>query len=123
MATIITNNPLVLEKMSSKIKIDFRETDLKGILIEARNRIHAGHKLLSHPLSGSVKPNETNYKSLMISDEKAKLDLDSLRIIESAIETTLKFLSMRKYKWESKVLDDFQEIDFTLISSAVESMI
>ena len=123
MATIITNNPLVFERMNSRFKIDFRETDLKGILIEARNRIHAGHKLLSHPLSGSVKPNETNYKSLMISDEKAELDLDSLGIIESAIETTLKFLNMKEYKWDIKVLDDFQEIDFTLISSAVESMI
>ncbi|MGV8145562.1 MAG: GrdX family protein [Alkaliphilus sp.] len=123
MATIITNNPLVLEKMSSKIKVEFRETDLKGIFIEARNRIHAGHKLLSHPLSGSVKPNETNYKSLIISDERVKLDLDSLRIIESAIETTLKFLNMKEYKWDTKVLGDFQEIDFTLISSAVESMI
>ncbi|MCD5413485.1 MAG: GrdX family protein [Clostridiales bacterium] len=123
MATIVTNNLLVLKKMNDKIAVDFKDTDLIGILTETRNRIHRGHVLLSHPLSGSIKPNETVYKSLIISDDKAELDLDSLRLIESAIETTLKFIGMKEYKWNSRTLEDFQEIDFTLISSAVESMI
>ncbi|MBR1455393.1 MAG: GrdX family protein, partial [Lachnospiraceae bacterium] len=86
-----------------------------------KNKIAIGHKILTHPLSGSVKPKETPYKSVMISKEKKELDLESLSIIEDAIETTRKFVA-RPDKWTEKVLDDFRLVDFTLIDSAMSSI-
>jgi hypothetical protein len=49
------------------MEINFIETDMTGVLVYVRDKIHKGHKLLTHPLSGSIKPNESPYKSVLIS--------------------------------------------------------
>jgi len=85
--------------------------------------VHKGAKLLTHPLTGSVKPNETPFKSIMMSEEVGALDVDSLTMIESAIEVTNKFLNNSEIKeWPERILDDFRLIDFRLIRSAIESI-
>ncbi len=55
-----------------------------------RDKVHEGHELATHPLSGSVKPNETPYKTIMISEKKGVLDFNSLKIIEDSIATAKK---------------------------------
>ena len=51
---IMTNNPLVLKKLGDTHRIVYKETSYEGLLKEVRDKIHEGHLLLSHPLSGSV---------------------------------------------------------------------
>ena len=68
----------------------------------------------------SVKPNETPYRTILISKEKGKLDFDSLAIIEDSINTTQKFLNMAKTpKWTQSILEDFELIDMDLIKNAL----
>lgn len=117
---IITNNPLVKEKYVDK-EVEFYDKKYQEILQIVKNKIALGHKMLTHPLSGSVKPKETPYKSIMISKEKEYVDLDSLELIESAIATCEKFKE-RSDKWTPQVLKDFQLVDFTLIDSAMGSV-
>ncbi|KAB3529187.1 GrdX family protein [Alkaliphilus serpentinus] len=122
-AIIETNNPLVAEKYKDQYMIDFHEDSLVSVLNRVRDKIHEGHQLLTHPLSGSVKPNETIYKSILLSYSKGELDMNSLMIIESSIETALKLIHMKKPpQWSEKILADFREIDYTLIKSGIESM-
>lgn len=122
-AIIITNNSKVRQNYNDLYDIEFIEGSYLDVLSSARNKIHIGHKLLTHPLSGSVKPNETPYKSLIISFEKENLHMDSLSIIENSIITAKKFMDMKTpHVWMSEVLNDFMEIDCTLLDSAVESM-
>ena len=116
---IITNNPLVRDTYKDK-EVEFYDIKYQEILQTVKNKIALGHKILTHPLSGSVKPKETPYKSIMISKEKSKLDLESLEIIENAIATCAKFKE-RSDKWTPQVLKDFQLVDFTLIDSAIDS--
>ncbi|WP_069649127.1 GrdX family protein [Caloranaerobacter ferrireducens] len=117
---LITNNPLVKEQLSEYIVVEYYETDYLNILRKVRDKIHLGHKLLSHPLSGSVKPNETPYKSIIISSDRAKLDYDSLIIIEGSIQTAEKFLrDFKTPNWPEKILLDFQTIDLSLIKDVV----
>ncbi|SHJ04297.1 hypothetical protein SAMN02745975_01147 [Geosporobacter subterraneus DSM 17957] len=121
---LVTNNSLVHANYKDKLDIiysnNYSYLDILGI---ARDKIHEGYRLLTHPLSGSVKPNETPYKSLAISSDKGELDLDSLSIIEASIETAKKFIEGKKTpQWTEKILQDFELIDFYLIRSAVESM-
>ena len=80
--------------MGEKIFCDkeFVEGSYRDVLIAVRDKIHKGHRLLSHPLSGSVKPNETPYKSVIISRNSAGMDLDSLKIIEDSIAAYDKFM-------------------------------
>lgn len=122
-AIIITNNPLVQERYNDKYSIEFINDNLESVLNRVRDMIHQGYQLLTHPLSGSVKPNETVYKSVLMSAEKEEMDTNSLMIIEGSIETTLKLINMKEPpSWNEKILADFREIDLTLISSGIESM-
>jgi len=90
-----------------------------GSIFEAvRNAVHKGAKLVSHPLSGSIKPGESPYKSVAISKETGTLDYKSLQIIEDAI-AVLKRLSGRNRQYEESVLADFRVIDLDLIKAAV----
>lgn len=116
---IITNNPMVRDKFSDKLEIHYYDMDHKALLKKVRDEIQLGYRLLSHPLSGSVKPNETPYKSVMISKAKSRVDADSVRIIEESIAVGEKFVSIDRV-WTEEVLNDFRLIDFTLIESAIE---
>jgi len=121
---IITNNPYVNEKYKERFEINFKE-DLNylEILDFLRDRIHEGHQLLTHPLSGSVKPNETPYKTIMISKEKGSLDSQGLMIVEESIATAKKFQSNKPTpEWVESVLDDFRVIDLSLIENVIDKL-
>lgn len=117
---IITNNPLSKKIFEEKFKVEYLDTDLMGVMEDVRNRIHQGHRILTHPLMSSVKPNETPYKTVVISKEVGSLDFDSLSVIEDSIATTLKFIKNQPTpKWTQSILEDFQLIDMDLIKNAL----
>jgi len=118
---IVTNNPMSKEQFQSKYKVVFIEGTMMDILKKVRDNIHVGHKLLTHPLMSSIKPNETPYRTICISKEiLSKVDLQSLSIIEESIMTTEKFLNdFKTPQWNEKILLDFQLIDFDLINHAI----
>lgn len=90
---IVTNNILVKEKYEDRFEVVYLEDmNYLNILYYVRDRIHEGHELLTHPLSGSIKPNETPYKSIIISKIPQNLDEEGLIILEESILTTKKFL-------------------------------
>jgi len=98
-----------------------KTASLMDVLINVRDHIHRGHKLLTHPLMGSIKPNQTPYKSVAISKKNYEVvDLTSLQIIEESI---LKAGDLLKYKplpnWPKQALEDFGLIDFDLIKNAL----
>lgn len=109
---------LVKEELT-KEEVCYFEVSYKDILLKVRDMCYEGHKLLTHPLSGSVKPNETPYKSVMVSKEKFKEpDPDSILIMEEAILTYDKFPKLN-ISWNEQILGDFQAVDLALISSAL----
>jgi len=118
---IVTNNPMSKEKFEKKFKVEFIDVPQLDILKKVRNYIHKGNRILTHPLMGSVKPNETPYRTVCVSTEVVNgVDLQSLEIIENAIGTTEKFLrDFNTPKWSEKILTDFQVIDSDLIDHAI----
>lgn len=121
---LITNNSSVKEKYESDIETIYVEgLDYLKVLEIVRDKVHLGHELLTHPLSGSVKPNETPFKSVLVSKESGDINFDSLKIIEESIATATKFLSQKKIKdWPEEILKDFRTIDYSLITSGIQSM-
>ena len=117
---LITNNPLVRDRLGNDHELIYVDGSFRDVLYAVRDKCHIGHMLLSHPLSGSVKPNETLYKTVMLSKKAGKTDADSVMLIEKAIETVNKFGAVRR-NWRERELDDFQVVDLTLIQSAIES--
>ena len=118
--SVLTNNPLVRDTLKDKKEVIYKEISYEDVLREARDRVYRGYRLLSHPLSGSLKPNETPYKSIMIGNRKEEIDAQSVRIIESAIESCRKFV-FKSDKYKPEVYKDFQLIDWTLLESAMAS--
>jgi len=97
--------------------------DLLDILYTVRNKIHAGHGLLSHPLSGSVKPGQTPYKSVMITKDQQALDPEALKIIENSIEIAENQINRNRAQAgdiPEKLLEDFQLVDLDLITSGMD---
>ncbi len=118
---IITNNPLVKERLGDEYEVDFTEISYEEVLKRVRSFVYNKHELLTHPLSGSVKPNETPYKSIMVSKEpKEHYNVESMHIIDRAISVVPKF-QFKSDQYADDVYDDFQYVDYSLISSALPS--
>ncbi len=119
---LLTNNPLVFEKMGSEPGTIYDEKlSYVGILKEVRNRIHRGAVLLTHPLSGSIKPSETPFKSVLFEEGGSKLDEDSLQIIEDAIRIAERMVEQARVRtMTDTILADFQLIDYDLIRHGLE---
>lgn len=117
---IITNNISVFEKYKNEYDIKYYDISYGEILNKVHYMVEEGYKLLSHPLSGSVKPNETPFKSIMLSQDKKTVDLESLTIIENALITYNKFIQNKK-EYDQSVIKDFQYVDFALIKSAIDA--
>lgn len=132
---IVTNNIKVKDFFKEEALM-FVEGGIKDVFVAVRDCVHKGHTILTHPLSGSVKPTETPFKSILLTETTGSLNLESLNLIEQAI-LMLDHLENNsvtgiRYKkiWENigkqqltgperKILEDFREIDFTLFSNAI----
>lgn len=117
---IVTNNPLVKEKIEENYNIDFVDGGILDVMEKLRNMIHKGSVLLTHPLSGSIKPGQTPYKSVMIHIVEGSVDADSLLMIEDAIDNCKKFVK-RVDEFREGTDEDKRFIDYTLILSGIES--
>ena len=116
---ILTNNPQVAEKYPA-LSVPL-SCGVEGIFLAARDEIHLGAVAINHPLSGSVKPNESPYKSLVLSLRRGPLDEYSLTVIESALEV-LRKMPVRNIDFPARVLEDFQVIDLDLLDSAIVAL-
>lgn len=114
---LITNNALVKQELNENCEMVYTEGSYIETLKIVRDYVHRGHKLLSHPLSGSVKPNENPFKSVLISKNATKLDLNSLHIIENSILVAEKF-PIKFKNLSPEMRTDFQRVDYALIKSA-----
>jgi len=118
---ILTNNPLVRQCMEGRGHYTIRfepERSFREILVEARDLVYAGHTLYTHPLAGSVKPNETPYKSVVVSVEPHGFNAQMGEIMANAIAVHDKFTPIG---WElnERILSDFQLIDYTLLAGSL----
>lgn len=118
---IITNNEKVFCKYKDNYNVDFEDISYEEILLKVRDKVHNGYEVLTHPLSSSIKPNETPYKSIIISKTKGNLNYNSLMIIENSIITYNKFEKLN-YEWADDILNDFKVIDYTSIESALNQI-
>jgi len=111
---IITNNPLVENEYKTSSQVEFTDTDVLGVLLRVRDLVHKGYGLLTHPLSGSIKPNESPYKTVILA-KGTVTDFQAVEIIEKSIVTVKKF-PQKEIKPEH--LRDMQIVDLDFIKTA-----
>jgi hypothetical protein len=119
---IITNNPMTKEKLEACHKLEYIEGSVTEVFKRVRDYVHMKHRLLTHPLVSSIKPNEVPFRTVVISKHSDNfVDMESLSLIENSINTTEKFLKdFGIPNWNEKILGDFQLIDFDIIYNAIK---
>ena len=117
---IVTNNEMVHTRYHSTFSVLFCETDYLGILFAVRDRIHNGCRLLTHPMAGSLKPNQTPYKSILLHTSDSRVEYHSLALIEQCIERAHTFLKHKSTPvWSEAIRNDFRTVDLSLIEGVI----
>lgn len=120
---LITNNPKFIEENLKDIEIEYSDVSYIDILRKVRDYVHENWEIVTHPLYGSVKPNETIYRTIVI-NENNSLDITSVNLISDAIVTFKKFRNNREVpQWTDRVKDDFSVIDHDLIINAINRIL
>ena len=120
---LITNNPKFIEENLKDIEIEYLDMSYIDILRKIRDYVHENWEIVTHPLYGSVKPNETIYRTIVIKENNS-LDITSVNLISDAILTFKKFRNNREGpQWTDRVKDDFSVIDYDLIINAINRIL
>ena len=120
---LITNNPKFIEENLKDIEIEYVDVSYIDILRKVRDYVHENWEIVTHPLYGSVKPNETIYRTIVIKENNS-LDITSVNLISDAILTFKKFRNNREVpQWTDRVKDDFSVIDHDLIINAINRIL
>ena len=127
MYRIVTNNSLCRDKYQELIPVDFLEgKGYMDVLLAVRDYIQKGWRLETHPMTGSLKPNQTPYKSIMVSD--LPLDQEEFYSQEMTIENSIlscrKFLEIKQTpNWTEEIRKDFMIVDLSLIEGAIQKVL
>lgn len=115
---LVTNNPQVAEKYR-QLDVESIDGSVIDLFIKARDYIHRGHHLLTHPLSGSLKPGKIPYKTVILAHAKSGLDPVSLDYIESSIETYRKTELTSPGCFSDEILEDYAKVDLSHVEAAL----
>lgn len=113
----ITNNPMIIKKGYKDTFVVVGNT--LSVLLAAKYEIRNGYQLASHPLTSSIRPDISPYKTIILTHSQPENGWDSLKIINYAIDYTENLLKNhpKPYTWDKKSLKDFQYIDMDVINS------
>lgn len=118
--TIITNNPKVRDYGGSAAS--YIDGTVSAVLTAARDAVHKGALLISHPQSGSLRPGLNPYKSIVISHPKPTLDFNSLQLMEKALLASVETGTAQPKPYPDQWLDDFQTVDLDFVMSALAGL-
>ncbi len=122
MQIIVTNNPLVREHVTATAapaSLIWVEGYTEDVLLAVRDLCHRNHRLLTHPLAGSVKPNQTPYKTVVLEPaDAAATDGASVIMAEASLQKARDMLRDSPRPAVSfGCRGDFACIDFDLFKS------
>ena len=122
---LVTNNGKALETYGahSEIGVDYlEERSYLDVLIRVRDLVHEGWHLMSHPQASNLKPNQSPYKTVLLSNgREIQPFAQDVEMVENSIEAFHKFTrGMIPPRWPEKALRDFQTIDLSVVESAMD---
>lgn len=117
---IITNNPMVQNINDIEILM-LGNNKQNQIYYEVLNYISQGHSLLSHPLAGSLKPNQNPYRSILVSKEARQFRKEDYMIIENCLGKVETF-TLESFASQPELKEEWQMIDYQLLNSAIDSL-
>lgn len=118
---IITNNPKTAEFVRKDYIQQYPDTQLlvcgsqEETYTQVRDHIHRQWRLLNHALYGNIQLHKQPYRSMILM-ECPEIDMQSLQMWEHALA---RVHCHRLPDYPLHVLEDFQELDFSLFSSSL----
>ncbi|HAI20364.1 MAG TPA: hypothetical protein DCM14_00415 [Clostridiales bacterium UBA8153] len=110
---MLTNNDLVASRQRGN-PVEFLEGDARQVLVRARDLIHAGWRLVSHPRVGGLPGPGNPYRSVVVERTHGPVDYQSLVAIEEAIAQ----LTGRPGRlWSESAQEDLKAMDWWLLAS------
>ncbi|MCL1940699.1 MAG: GrdX family protein [Synergistaceae bacterium] len=85
---LFTNNPVMKKKITNEtLEFTFIGGTSLDVLKGARDSVHMGAKLVTHPLYGNLRPHQQPYRTILAVRENGSraCDLESLSLIENAL--------------------------------------
>jgi hypothetical protein len=124
---IFTNNPAVQDAYPHLAR--YMEGGVPAVFTALRDAVHKGARFVTYPLSGSVKPWESPYKSVAVwvkgdLHENRVPDFTSLQLIEDAmryVSTSAQFVPKWIRNADESLWEDYRIIDLDLIKNALEA--
>ena len=117
---IITNNPLVKTVLSDWYTVEYYEgISYRDVLVKVRDMVYSGYELMTHPMAGSIKPNETMFKSIVVGTDMKRAEIEHCNLMMNALITCDKF-KPTGIKYSEYHIKDFQLIDYTLLCGALD---
>ena len=119
---IITNNPKVKtfyeeDRTGLKNRYELKFLDSRDEVFKTvRDLIHSNWKLLNHAMAGNIPLHKHPYRSMALVQQE-NLDTNSLILWESAMERVKRG---KTPPYPDDVLEDFQELDYSLFSGSVK---
>lgn len=112
----ITNNPIMLDGEFQNT--EFIDMDILRLFYRVEQEVCKGYRLLTHPLTGSIRPDITPYKSVLLSECGGEPDRESIELIQKAIYYAYELeTSHAKPDWGINERLDFQFIDRDFIQN------
>lgn len=119
---IITNNLKVKTAYESKCRTRYYEISCMEMFLIVKKMIQRGHKLLTDPMAGSMRPNQMFCRTVLVSLRPGTMvDRESERIINSCLATCKRFFPLKVY-WPSRFTVDFQNMDYTMLSYILDNL-
>lgn len=121
---LVTNNSQCRDYYASRLTVEYTETwSYLDVLLRVRDLVHRGAYLVTHPMAGSLKPNQTPYRSVVLSREtlEDKEPWQDVILVESSLDSLEKFFRCRKLPdWPENIKRDFRTLDLSFVRGALK---
>ncbi|MDR2167006.1 MAG: GrdX family protein [Clostridiales bacterium] len=112
MDILLTNNPECGGYFGKIYRVEYMDAPPLVVLTRARDMVHLGHGLLTHPLAGGLPPGSHPYRSVVLTAADGAPCAKSIGIIESAVEIYTKAPNVA---FSAEHLKEYAALDLKLI--------
>lgn len=121
--TLVTNNPDCLVRYGDSMEVVFDpDWTYLEVLLQVRALVGQGLLLATHPMAGSLKPNQTPYRSVLLADQtmEDKEPFEDVRLVEQGIACCETFLRCRALPhYPPEIQRDFRTLDLSFLEGAL----
>ena len=120
---MVTNNRKCYERWKDCHTVFYSEEwSYLDVLLKVRDYVQRGFCLLTHPMAGSLKPNQMPFKSILLGEDtmEDKEPFEDELLMESSIAAYHKFIHSRPLtKWPDSIRNDFRTVDLSLMEGVM----